>query len=256
MQRSLLVASVVVAVALAGCIGSTAEDTSGPATPTSEDSPDQDPSKEAAEDNTTDPAAERDDDGPTQKTQDEPRTPREAMPDRDPAETGPGWVRFEVQGTAEFAVDNWYAQAGSCQEDYFGVPWPPGRGCSDRYNLTLQDDVQVVEVVLTWSSERADLNLHLLTSKGEELESSTHGQEFTDQLPADGTFAPNGTQWEYLDTSAAEHGAGEFVVEVSESNNWDAASLQGTLGTGDGLAYTLEVWVSTVDRPLEHRPDA
>lgn len=249
MRKATWVLLVLATVLVAGCVGSSGDSSSPSAAPGQDDAQEtsgEDASTDGSQDASG--SSEAAGNGSEITGEDpEPRTPSDAMPGYEPAETGDGWARFEITGHSVFAVDNWYAQGGAC-----GEIRPDG--CNYHYNLTVQGDVTLVEAQLTWDSEYVDIDLHYHNSDDKELEGSRHGQVFTDQLPGDGSFGGNGTTWEHLTTSADEYGAGDYYFRVREKNNWDPDNVAGLTPAGDGVPYTLTVWVHTVPAEPSNHP--
>lgn len=249
MRKAIWMLLVLATVLVAGCVGSSGDSSSPSAAPGQDDAEETSGDDAATGDaeNASGSTDTGDDGSGTTEDDPAPRTPSDAMPDREPAETGEGWARYEIAGHSTFAMDNWYAQGGAC-----GQTLPDG--CNYYYNLTVRKDVTLVEAQLTWDSEYVDIDLHYHNSDDKELEASQHGQVFTDQLPDDGGFGGNGTTWEYLTTSADEYGAGDYYLRVREKNNWDPQNLVGLTPAGDGVPYTLTVWVHTVPAEPSNHP--
>lgn len=258
-MRKLIVVLVLVAVALAGCVGSGGRTQQQP----SSDAGDADDAAGTGSEQPTDEGPDETEDAPGDGSQaaakeDEPRVPVDAL-DVEPAQTGEGWARFDLEGTSDFAFNTYSFDTGACSSTAGGQPLPVGNRCNDVYNLTLQGDETRVEAVLTWESEMTDLHMYFLDDNGKKVEDSTHGQVFINDVCATAAsdclyfFPPNASTWEYLRLTDDILGAGEWGLEVDDRNNWDSAHAS-TLAGGEGPAYQLSVWVHTVPPTETHHP--
>lgn len=252
MSRSravLLVALVMLIPAIAGCVGSQSQPGSqdpaadGTDADTTDDGSDAGSSGDGADDGSGSSEAPSSDEGDgSGDGSDEPagyRTPDAAMPNLEPAATGDGWARWEIQGTARTAVNYYAVEAGSCGALTPAPGDPTGSVCAYDYNVTLRSDVTRVEAVLTWDSDTTNLDLFLVDSTGDRVTTSTHGMEAapTDTLPL--LLASNGTQWEHIAVPGEALEMKDYVVRVQERNVWDPQAAQ------DGLTFNLMVWVHT-----------
>lgn len=258
-MRAGLLVLVLVTLPLAGCIGSGGS--AGPsASPSAPDEAGDDPRQ--TPDGTTNASDEPGEaSGSETGSQEETaRVPTDAM-DADPVETGDGWAHFQMEESSRFAFGAFFAlvlEAGPC-EDNVG-PAPVGGRCSRTYNLTLQGDVEMIEVRLTWESERTDLFLGLSDPNGKTIDEGRHGQVFINDV-CDATvgsclyfFPPNGTTWEYVALGADKlQPDGAWSITVRDQNNWETGHVQGMAG-GEGPTYTLDVWVYTVSAEPTHNP--
>lgn len=247
-----VVVLVVAGPALAGCIGSgdagPAETDPDPGTDVEED-----PTQDNASKNTTE-VDDSDDEDP------QPRTPDDAMPGHDPVEAEPGRARYEITGTSQFAFKLRNGEVGPC-----GGTAPTGSHCSDAYNLTLQGDETRIEVLVQWDGERTDMHLVVRNPDGRRVANSVHGQVFLsetcEQVPGNCVFTwwpPNGTTWEYvsLPDGTSDLYEGDWTIQIDDENNWQQGHLTALAGQGEGVPYTLEVWVYTVPADPAHDPDA
>lgn len=248
---------VVLSLALAGCVGS-----SGPAEPQ-----DQDPAADGDDGSGSGGAdgdgsggdgddgsgsgngaggngagSDGDDDGDDGDADAPPRTPSDAM-DGEPADSGEGWARFEMSGTASPTVRVIF--------DFF----------SDRYNhpLHLAADVTLIEGVLRWESEYADLDLCIEDGAGQTRECSDHGMPAKEAFNTLPTSSVNGTMCEHLifdqqDIDTVEP-PDDMGVYVREGEVWEPTSVPGEADESMGMPWTLTVWVYTVPgQEPEHAP--
>lgn len=253
MSRSravLLVALLMMIPAIAGCVGSQSQSgSSGPATSdgsgadgsddTSDAGSSDDGSSDAGSSDGSDGSGDADD-GSTGY-----RTPDAAMPNQEPAATGDGWARWEIQDTTRFATAYYIVRAGNCGGEAPTALDPSGHACTYEYNLTLQGDETRVEALLTWDSDKTDLNLQLVDARDDLLAASSHGMEASpDALPL--LMAPNGTQWEHIAAEDPEKlKKGEYRFRVQEVNNWDPQAVAGETPAEEPMQYNLIVWVHT-----------
>lgn len=244
-RSPILTALVLIALVLAGCLGSANDAT--PRAPEETDNGSRDPSTDGDGDTPSD------DDGATGSDDEEteessPRTPADAM-DPDPAETGEGWARFDIQGTSAPNAQVSIVQAGTCPTGLAeGQSAPTGSQCTYTHNLTLQEDVVRVEVALTWNPGTTDLNLVVRDDNDAPAAQSNHGAE---DIPGLLLVTPsNGTTWEYVDLVGPDDlGTGTWTVNVQEYNNLDTEAA-----TSGGTPWTLQVWVYTVESDVQHHP--
>lgn len=182
-------------------------------------------------------------------------TPDDAIPGHTPAHTEHGVAYWNITGHSQLSVDaGFFGGAGACPTTFI-VGLPAGDQCVDTYNLTLDGTETLVEVRLSWESDLTDLNLLLRDAQGEIVNNSVHGQVFINEVceaPLNPfgeclfTFTPNGTTQEYLSADASQLAAGDWSIEVLDANNWRPEHVTDAATGGDGVPYTLEVWVSTL----------
>lgn len=170
-----------IAVSLAGCIGSEAGGNAAPADDVSNDSAQDvdDTSTDDAENKTpeTDPQTE---DGADEKDKDEPpRTPTDAM-EADPDETKQGMARWVIQDSVQDV-----SVATACIE---GTCGPEDATFKAQYDIHIAEDIAFLDVYMKWDMGlKTDLDLYLYNSDGEEVMSSARGddEEYLPMIPAD-----------------------------------------------------------------------
>lgn len=234
------------ALVFAGCIGGSSDTDADPVQPAAPDDGGTDDGTSDGDDGTpsndsdgSDGSGDAGGDGSGDTQDDAPRTPSDAM-EQDPAKTGEGWARFDVEGTADAAVQ---VSVVAAEQTSYGFP------------VQVKGDVVRVEMALTWDPGLTDLNLVARNANDKTVARSAHGAE---DIPGVLLVTPsNGTTWEYLDLTPDALGpdwtTGTWNLTVQEYNNLDTAGIQGT-ATGDGTPWTLQVWVYTIDDGSEHRP--
>lgn len=255
-----LVAALLVAPVLAGCVGSDGSETGPAAAPGDPEPASPNGSEDAPDDGSSGPGGSEDGNG----TGESPpaRTPDDAM-EPAPADAEPGMAHFRIEETSQFAFHADVVDVGECGTSVQSNPVPAGSQCSDRFNLTLRNDVTRVEVLVQWEGERTDLNLLLNDPNGKNIESSSHGQVFINRVcehPANPigecifVWAPNGTTWEYVTLPAEKVEPGTWTIHVGDKNNFEQGHVESAAGQGEGVPYTLDVWVYTVEADPVHDP--
>lgn len=185
------------------------------------------------------------------------RTPSGALPGHDPVETGEGWARFRVEGTADFSTQ---------------VPFTAINSGDHDVNLTVLGDEVLVEAALTWDDEMADIDLVLQTQADRTVNQSSNGQVFANQvcspdptgICADEANKDDPALWEYLTVGPdvlgdvdPDDGGERWRIRVTEYDVWSPDGVAAAYaGQGQGVAWTLEVWVYTVPAEPSHHPAA
>lgn len=176
-------------------------------------------------------------------------TPTGAMDPR-PIEVGHGFAHWRITGESQLAANPLFFGVGACERSFGPYTVPVGSRCVDTYNLTVSDPDTLVEVRLTWESNRTDLNLLVRNAEGD-MYASVHGQVFVNKVCEHQVnpigecvflFAPNGTRWEYVSLGDDRLTPGEWTIEVHDQNNWRADHAAALAG-GEPPTYTLDVWV-------------
>lgn len=234
--------------ALAGCVGSS--DTGGPAdTETTSGEPDADGDGATGNDPGSDPGSDdgtTDSDNRTDGSKDEPaRTPSDAM-EVEPEQTGEGWAKFTVTGQASLAVDS------QVLFSFFGS--------EDEFPIRIQGDETLIEILLTWDSEYADLDCRIAGQSGGAA-CTNHGMPFQENLNPIPVFQEtNGSQAEYAAITLDrlpfddEDYPVDTEIVVWEDEVWEPEAAPGEADSSQGLSYTVEVWVYTVPTEPAHDP--
>lgn len=251
----LAVLVLVTSLALAGCVGS--DSGSSPTETPGEDGGDQadDADDSGGSDDGSD-GTDTGDDGSDGDDQDgnassdpEARTPTGAMPDQEPAETGEGYAKFEISGQASLAVDTQVAFSHLAD--------------SDDYAIVLADDITLIEVVLTWESEHADLDCMIEWTGSGANRCTNHGMDTQEQIDDTAVWfqSVNGSQWEHLAMTPDQVDADDEdfpldgTLRIDEDEVWEpTAAPHEASGSLDGLSYTVEVWIHTVPAEPSHHP--
>lgn len=270
MRKVVLVAFVLSAITLAGCVGGGSSSDTGTTT-----SPDNGASDTNVSDGGGSGGSGTDDgdsgdgagsgSGSGSDGDDGPRTPDDAVPGLEPADTGEGMAHYQFTSTSDFAFNGFFSlvlEMGPCQDDL--TPAPVGESCADFFNFTVKRDIKLVEVAVTWESDRTDLNVVIHNENGKDIDNSGHGQVFINQFCNNPVisecifiFPPNGTTWEYLflnPTELEDGGPGTWTIEIQDRNNWRTEHA-GTMTGGEGPEYTIDMWFYTVNAMPSNHPE-
>lgn len=242
---ALIVVALVASLAMAGCLGS------GPdGAPTETGTAGEDDGDASDGTGSGDGSDDADEDG-NRSSDPEARTPSDAMPNQTAAETGDGYAKFEVEGQASPAVDTQVAFSHLVD--------------ADAYDVKLQDDVTLVEVLVTWESDHADLDCQISWDDGSAYQCTNHGmrtqQEIEDAVGVAIFQDVNASQWEHLALSPSELDVDpddfplDGTLEIREDEVWEPTSAPAEVDESlGGLPYTVQVWVHTVPAEPSHKP--